>query len=54
MRRIDLYIEEEQYKKLAKLKGDGFNASSIIRLALDRLFASDAIDKIKKIMKGEL
>ena len=53
MKRIDLYIEEEQYARLAKLKKEGFNVSSIIRLALSRLFASDAIDKLKKIMKGE-
>jgi predicted CopG family antitoxin len=53
MRRIDLYIEEEQYDKLARLKKEGFNISSVIRLALSRLFAGDAIEKLKKIMKGE-
>jgi hypothetical protein len=51
MKRVDLYLTEEQYNKLEDLHKEGLNKSFFIRRALDLFFESEPFTALIKSLK---
>ena len=51
MKRLDLYINEEQFIKLEELQREGLNKSFLVRRAIDHYLDSEDFKTFKEFLK---